>query len=85
VASWQGVGPILTPPPAVSISSPGDNAAHARRRIVGRDWPLPEPVRERMRGLLEPLGFELRRPILVSEPEDENALEFRQDDGGDGD
>jgi len=56
----------------------------SRRRIVGRDWPLPEPVRERMRGLLEPLGFELRRPILVSEPEDENALEFRQDDGGDG-
>ena len=36
-----------------------------------------------MRGLLQPLGFDLRRPILVSEPEDENALEFRQDDGRD--
>src|SRR6266566_2768218 len=57
----------------------------SRRRIVGRDWPLPEPVRERMRGLLAPLGFDLVRPILVAEPEDENALEFRQDDGGDGD
>src|SRR5438094_2077668 len=43
----------------------------SRRRIGGRDWPLPEPVRERMRGLLAPLGFDLMRPILVAEPEDE--------------
>jgi hypothetical protein len=55
----------------------------SRRRIVGRDWPLPEAVRERMHGLLQPLGFDLRRPILVSELGDENALEFRQDDGRD--
>ena len=53
--------------------------AGSRRRIVGRDWVLPEAVRERMRGLLEPLGFELDRPILVREPEGEDALEFRQD------
>jgi hypothetical protein len=51
----------------------------SRRRIVGRDWVLPEAVRERMRELLEPLGFELGRPILVREPEGEDALEFRQD------
>lgn len=51
----------------------------SRRRIVGRDWPLPETLRERMRGLLEPLGFDLDRPILVREPEGEDALEFRQD------
>ena len=51
----------------------------SRRRIVGRDWALPDTVRERMRGLLEPLGFDLRRPILVREPEGEDALEFRQD------
>ncbi len=51
----------------------------SRRRIVGRDWALPEAVRDRMRELLEPLGFELGRPILVREPEGEDALEFRQD------
>jgi len=27
------------------------------------------------------LGFELDRPILVREPEGEDALEFRQDGG----
>ena len=51
-----------------------------RRRIVGRDWLLPEAVRERMRELLEPLGFDLARPVSVREPEGEDALEFRQDD-----
>jgi hypothetical protein len=50
-----------------------------RRRIVGRDWPLPDGVRERLRGLLEPIGFDFARPIVVREPEGEDALEFRQD------
>lgn len=50
-----------------------------RRRVVGRDWPLPDSVRERMRDLLEPLGFDVARSIIVRELEDENALEFRQD------
>ena len=51
----------------------------SRRRIVGHDWPLPEAVRERVRELLEPLGFDLGRPILVREPEGVYTLEFRQD------
>lgn len=51
----------------------------SRRRIVGRDWPLPDAVFERVRELLEPLGFDLGRPIFVREPEGEDALEFRQD------
>ena len=51
----------------------------SRRRIVNRDWPLPDAVRERMRALLEPLGFDVSRPILVREPEGEDALEFSQD------
>ena len=50
-----------------------------RRRIVNRDWPLPDAVRERMRALLEPLGVDVSRPILVREPEGEDALEFSQD------
>jgi len=50
-----------------------------RRRVVGRDWPLPASVREPLRALLEPLGFDVGRSISVREPEDENALEFRQD------
>jgi hypothetical protein len=50
-----------------------------RRRVVGRDWPLPDSVRERMRDLLEPLGFDVARSIIVRELPDENALEFRQD------
>ena len=50
-----------------------------RRRVVGRDWPLPESVREPLRALLEPLGFDVGRSISVREPEGENALEFRQD------
>ena len=50
----------------------------SRRRILGRDWPLPEPVRERLRALLEPLGFDLQRPVSVREPEGEDALEFSQ-------
>ncbi|HEV8584029.1 MAG TPA: hypothetical protein VGT02_03560 [Methylomirabilota bacterium] len=51
----------------------------SRRRIVGRDWPLPEAVRERMGALLAPLGFDLGRPIVVREPEGEDALEFSQE------
>ena len=43
----------------------------SRRRIVGRDWPLPDAVFERVRELLEPLGFDLGRPIFVREPEGE--------------
>jgi len=50
-----------------------------RRRLVGRDWTLPEAVHERVRGLLEPLGFDLGRPVSVREPEGEDALEFSQD------
>jgi hypothetical protein len=51
----------------------------SRRRVVGRDWPLPDSVRERIRDLLQPLGFDVARSIRVRELEDENALEFRQD------
>jgi hypothetical protein len=32
-----------------------------------------------MRELLEPLGFDFRRPIVVREPEGEDALEFHQE------
>jgi anti-sigma-K factor RskA len=39
---------------------------------------LPDSLRERMRGLLEPLGFDLARAIAVREPDGEEALEFRQ-------
>jgi len=51
----------------------------SRRRSTGHEWPLPDGVRERMRGLLEPLGFDLARPVAVREPEGEDALEFSQD------
>jgi hypothetical protein len=54
----------------------------SRRRIVDRDWPLPESVRERLRTLLEPLGFDLERPVSVREPEGEDALEFSQGEAG---
>ena len=50
-----------------------------RRRMLDREWPLPDAVRETMRGLLEPLGFDLGRAIFVREPDGEEALEFRQD------
>ena len=50
----------------------------SRRRALDRTWPLPDAVRERMRDLLEPLGFDLDRPISVSEPADQDALEFTQ-------
>ena len=50
-----------------------------RRRIVGQDWPLPDAVREPLRALLEPAGFDLGRPVSVREPDGEDALEFRQD------
>ncbi len=52
----------------------------SRRRLVGREWPLPEAVREGLRALLEPLGFDLGRPISVREPDGEDALEFLQAD-----
>jgi hypothetical protein len=52
----------------------------SRRRAVDRTWPLPEAVRERVRPLLEPLGFDLARPVSVSEPPDQDALEFTQTD-----
>jgi hypothetical protein len=51
----------------------------SRRRIIGREWALPDAVREQVRGLLEPLGFDLGRGISVREPDGEEALEFRQD------
>ena len=49
-----------------------------RRRVTG-DWPLPGAVRERLRAMLEPLGFDLGRPVSVREPEGEDTLEFSQD------
>jgi hypothetical protein len=52
-----------------------------RTRILDRDWLLPESVRERLRPLLEPLGFDLARAVSVREPAGEDALEFRQDEG----
>ena len=50
----------------------------SRRRALDRTWPLPDAVRERMRDVLEPLGFDLDRPISVSEPANKDALEFTQ-------
>ena len=50
----------------------------SRRRALDRTWPLPDAVRERMRPLLEPLGFDLARPVSVSEPAHQDALEFTQ-------
>ena len=54
----------------------------SRRRALDRSWPLPEAVTERLRPLLEPLGFDLRRPVSVREPADQDALEFTQDAAG---
>jgi hypothetical protein len=51
----------------------------SRRRRTGQAWPLPDAVRDRLRPLLEPLGFEVSRPVTVREPEGEDALEFSQD------
>jgi hypothetical protein len=50
----------------------------SRRRALDRSWPLPDAVRERLRPLLEPLGFDLDRPITVREPTGQDALEFQQ-------
>ena len=47
--------------------------------MTGHDWPLPDAVRDRMRAMLEPLGFDLGRPVSVREPEGEDVLEFRQE------
>ena len=52
----------------------------SRRRALDRTWPLPDVVRERMRPLLEPLGFDLARPVSVSEPAGQDALRFDQQD-----
>ena len=51
-----------------------------RTRIHDRAWPLPEAVRERLRPVLEPLGFDLARAVTVREPDGADALEFSQDD-----
>jgi hypothetical protein len=51
-----------------------------RQRILDRAWPLPDAVRERLRVVLEPLGFDLARPVSVREPADADALEFSQDE-----
>ena len=51
----------------------------SRRRALDRTWPLPDAVRERVRPLLEPLGFDLNRPICVREPAGQDALEFHQE------
>ena len=50
-----------------------------RRRVTDRDWPLPEAVRDKLRGMLEPLGFDLARAVTVREPQGEDALEFSQE------
>ena len=52
-----------------------------RRRLTEREWLLPEAVRDRLRDVLEPLGFDLARPVSVREAEGEDALEFSQDEG----
>ena len=52
----------------------------SRRRALGRSWPLPEAVKERLRPLLEPLGFDVSRPVSVGEPAGHDALEFTQDE-----
>ena len=52
----------------------------SRRRALDRTWPLPEPVKERLRPLLEPLGFDLSREVSVREPPGHDALEFRQEE-----
>jgi hypothetical protein len=50
----------------------------SRRRALDRTWPLPDAVRERMRDLLVPLGFDLDKLISVREPANQDALEFTQ-------
>ena len=52
----------------------------SRRRALEGSWPLPDAVRERLRPLLEPLGFDLDRPVSVREPAGKDALEFSQND-----
>ena len=50
----------------------------SRRRALDRSWPLPDTVTDRLRPLLEPLGFDLDRAISVREPGGLDALEFSQ-------
>ena len=52
----------------------------SRRRALDRSWPLPGAVKERLRPLLESLGFDLDRPVSVTEPAGQDALEFSQDE-----
>ena len=52
----------------------------SRRRVLDRTWPLPEPVKERLRPLLEPFGFDVGRFVSVREPAGQDALEFTQDE-----
>ena len=51
----------------------------SRRRALDQSWPLPATVTERLRPLLEPLGFDVDRPVSVREPAGQDALEFTQD------
>ena len=51
----------------------------SRRRALDRTWPLPDAVKERLRPLLEPLGFDLDRPVSVTEPAGQDALELSQE------
>jgi hypothetical protein len=52
----------------------------SRRCALDRSWPLPAAVKERLRPLLESVGFDLDRPVSVREPAGQDALEFSQDD-----
>ena len=54
----------------------------SRRRALDRTWPLPASVREGLRPLLAPLGFDVDRPVTVREPAGQDALEFTQPDAG---
>jgi hypothetical protein len=51
----------------------------SRRRAREGSWLLPAAVRDRLRPLLEPLGFDLGRPVSVREPAGEDALQFIQE------
>ena len=52
----------------------------SRRRALDRSWPLPDAVKDRLRPLLEPLGFDLSRPVSVAEPAGQDGLKFSQPD-----
>jgi hypothetical protein len=52
----------------------------SRRRALDRSWPLPDAVKDRLRPVLEPLGFDLDHAVSVSEPAGQDALQFTQPD-----